>query len=658
MKSFRSYIDLSEYVTDGVDSLPLPTLLPGEEVRATANDVLLYLPLAEQAEGIRGRLVVTNFKLAFVDSSSTNGERTSPRSLLLGEHEITLANVDTVHQLLSSGGKTRPLPPHSTVSGKIKGIQIRCKDFRLFTFSYRLSGVNESVDVTNALLFHCQPVAVGQLFAFHYRAEPVSPPPFGELDTADYWQAELERTGTIGWRVSHANEMYQMCRSLPQVLVVPKGVFDTDLVAASSHFKERRPPVWCWGNAAGAAIVRSAYTHPEFRQSTEERRVLDGIRACHPFQKEPEVLNVGAECPTIEGIQESYCKLRQLCAPDSVQAFELSDDRFLSQLGATHWMRFVSRCLKAAGSCVNVITEEGAACVLKESGGRDLTALVSCLAQLLLDPATRSRSGFERLVQREWGVLGHPFQERLGLLYAPDGGRKSPVFLLFLDCVHQLVIQHPDQFEFTATYLVCLWDSLFVPVFDTFLFNSQKQRVFALEGKEVSSRRALPRRPVWQWEQQFPSEYRDLFVSPLYAARAVLGAAERPAPLPVAACVAQLELWTLAYCRWSPLLHCPRAGRPAQQAHERHLLARLQQLTACVESERDGVVRRRPPPPPLPLPSTLPGSLAPFGPARNGAAPCRLLGVSSGFVSTLLRGSIATTPDEEDGGPQRPQYGS
>ena len=41
----------------------------------------------------------------------------------------------------------------------------------------------------------------------------MAPPVAGqELDTADHWKAELARTGAIGWRVSHANEMYQMCR--------------------------------------------------------------------------------------------------------------------------------------------------------------------------------------------------------------------------------------------------------------------------------------------------------------------------------------------------------------------------------------------------------------------------------------------------------------
>ena len=64
---------------------------------------------------------------------------------------------------------------------------------------------------------------------------------------------------------SHCLTPAPLLPSLPQVLVVPKGVFDADLVTASGHFRERRPPVWCWGNAAGGAILRSAYTHPELR---------------------------------------------------------------------------------------------------------------------------------------------------------------------------------------------------------------------------------------------------------------------------------------------------------------------------------------------------------------------------------------------------------
>ena len=51
---------------------------------------------------------------------------------------------------------------------------------------------------------------------------------------------------------------------------------------------------------------------------------------------------------------------------------------------------------------------------------------------------------------------------------------QSPLFLLFLDCVWQLMNQYPSAFQFTETYLALLSDSMWVPVFSTFLFNGPK----------------------------------------------------------------------------------------------------------------------------------------------------------------------------------------
>lgn len=53
---------------------------------------------------------------------------------------------------------------------------------------------------------------------------------------------------------------------------------------------------------------------------------------------------------------------------------------------------------------------------------------------------------------------------------------KSPLFLLFLDCVWQMMNQYPAAFEFTETYLTVLSDSMWIPLFSTFLFSSSKQR--------------------------------------------------------------------------------------------------------------------------------------------------------------------------------------
>lgn len=53
---------------------------------------------------------------------------------------------------------------------------------------------------------------------------------------------------------------------------------------------------------------------------------------------------------------------------------------------------------------------------------------------------------------------------------------QCPLFMLFLDCVWQMINQYPAAFEFTETYLTVLSDSMWIPLFSTFLFNSPKQQ--------------------------------------------------------------------------------------------------------------------------------------------------------------------------------------
>lgn len=57
---------------------------------------------------------------------------------------------------------------------------------------------------------------------------------------------------------------------------------------------------------------------------------------------------------------------------------------------------------------------------------------------------------------------------------------QSPIFLLFLDCVWQLLQQCPTSFEFSETYLTTLWDAAHVSIFDTFLFDCDRDRYFAM----------------------------------------------------------------------------------------------------------------------------------------------------------------------------------
>ena len=79
--------------------------------------------------------------------------------------------------------------------------------------------------------------------------------------------------------------------------------------------------------------------------------------------------------------------------------------------------------------------------------------------------------GFEALVEREWLQSGHQFWSH----HSSSSG-VFPVFLLFLDCVHQVYNQFPCSFEFTESLLILLADNSFASNFGTFLCDNEKQR--------------------------------------------------------------------------------------------------------------------------------------------------------------------------------------
>lgn len=70
-------------------------------------------------------------------------------------------------------------------------------------------------------------------------------------------------------------------------------------------------------------------------------------------------------------------------------------------------------------------------------------------------------------------AAGHPFLTRLG---GTGASEEAPVFLLFLDCVWQLLQQFPADFEFSEFFLLALHDSVRVPDTLTFLRNTPWER--------------------------------------------------------------------------------------------------------------------------------------------------------------------------------------
>ncbi|XP_067295881.1 myotubularin-related protein 3 isoform X2 [Pseudorasbora parva] len=198
-------------------------------------------------------------------------------------------------------------------------------------------------------------------------------------------------------------------------------------------------------------------------------RAKGGGCECPEYYPNCEVMFMGMA--NIHSIRKSFQCLRTLCAqgPDPVN--------WLSALEATKWLQHLSLLLKASLLVVNAVDRDGRPVLVHCSDGWDRTPQIVALSKLLLDPFYRTIKGFQVLVETEWLDYGHKFGDRCGHgENADDLNERCPVFLQWLDCVHQLQRQFPCSFEFNEAFLVKLVQHTYSCLFGTFLCNSLKER--------------------------------------------------------------------------------------------------------------------------------------------------------------------------------------
>uniref|UniRef100_A0A8C1NQW1 phosphatidylinositol-3,5-bisphosphate 3-phosphatase n=1 Tax=Cyprinus carpio TaxID=7962 RepID=A0A8C1NQW1_CYPCA len=340
------------------------------------------------------------------------------------------------------------------------------------------------------------------------------------------------------WRVSDINSNYKLCSSYPQKLLVPVWITDKELESVASFRSWKRIPVvvyrhqrngaviarcsqpeiswWGWRNTEDEYLVTSiakasqldagpracrtrgdgpdssdsdfdssltGCPSPDASGAAQKLLILDarsytaavanrakgGGCECEEYYPKCEVMFMGMA--NIHSIRNSFQSLRAVCSqiPDP--------GNWLSALESTRWLQHLSVMLKAASLVCSAVEREGRPVLVHCSDGWDRTPQIVALAKILLDPFYRTIEGFQVLVETEWLDYGHKFADRCGHQESgEDVSEQCPVFLQWLDCVHQLLKQFPCLFEFNEAFLVKLVQHTYSCLYGTFLCNNAKER--------------------------------------------------------------------------------------------------------------------------------------------------------------------------------------
>jgi myotubularin-related protein 9 len=440
-------------------------------------------------------------------------------------------------------------------------LRLKCKNFMICCFEVPdpddCAAVARSIEKLSNLC-GCE-----HDYPFYYRC------PFKVLD--DGWKAftveeafaRISIHSPDKFRISSINKNFEVCASYPELVIVPKLITD-DVLKISATFRDSaRFPVLCYYHSeTKSSIFRCGQPliGPTNRRCKEDEVILRYLLSLNAvskgviFDTRPKAIATAARgkgggcetpiyysqwkylygnVPRIRDLHDSLAKLTEACCENT------NSDRWFSKLASSGWLQYVSDTLTAAATVAQCVHCEGTGevpVVVHGAEGTDSTLLVTSIAQLLLDSDSRTARGFQSLIEHEWIAAGHPFSLRCahsafatGTLTGPH---ESPVFLLFLDCVWQIIQQYPTCFEFTEELLIFLFEHAYASEFGSFLGNNEKEkRKFHVKERTIS---------LWSYVNH--PDILPTYVSPIYEPYAgILWPSVAPQ---------SVNLWDRMYLRW------------------------------------------------------------------------------------------------------------
>ncbi|XP_053329601.1 myotubularin [Spea bombifrons] len=518
---------------DGVnqeDNEDIPRL-PGESV-ITDKDVIYMCPFNGP---IKGSIHVTNYKLFF------KGEETEP----LMKFSVPLGVIGRIEKM---GGA-------SSRGENSYGLDITCKDMRNLRFALKQE-VHSRKQIFEDLTKYAFPQSHGLPFFAYQNEEKFPENGWTVYDPIN----EFRRQGLPNskWRITFANQSYELCDTYPQLLVVPFDTSDEDLKKVAAFRSRNRIPVLSWMHPDNQSVIMRC-SQPlvgmSGKRNKDDEKYLDTIRDASEqttkltiYDARPNVNAVANKATgggyesedayqnaelvfldihNIHVMRESLKKLKDIVYPN------VEESHWLSSLESTHWLEHIKLVLTGAIQVADKVASGKSSVIVHCSDGWDRTAQLTSLAMLMLDSYYRTITGFEVLVQKEWISFGHKFSSRIGHgdKNHADADR-SPIFVQFIDCVWQMSKQFPTAFEFNEFFLITILDQLYSCRFGTFLYNCE----FAREKEKVKERT----QSLWSFINSEKTKY----TNPFYTK-------ELNRVLYPVASMRHLELWVNYYIRWN-----------------------------------------------------------------------------------------------------------
>uniref|UniRef100_A0A5F9CSJ1 Myotubularin-related protein 12 n=1 Tax=Oryctolagus cuniculus TaxID=9986 RepID=A0A5F9CSJ1_RABIT len=427
--SFVSYVRPEEIHTNEKEVTEKEVtlhLLPGEQLLCEASAVLKYVQEESCQRGVCGRLVCTDFKIAFLgdDEPALDNAETQFKNKIIGENDITLHCVDQIFGVFDEKKKS--------LFGQLKKypekLIIHCKDLRVFHFCLRYTKEEEVKRIVSGIIHHTQaPKLLKRLFLFSYAAAAqsiiaTSPKDHTVMfDTLKDWCWELERTkGNVKYKAVSVNEGYRICERLPAYFVVPTPLPEEDV----RRFQGHGIPIWCWSCHNGSALLKMSALPKEQDDVILQihKSFLDGIyKIIHrPPYEIVKTEDLSSNFLSLQEIQTAYSKFKQLFLIDNSTEFWDTDIKWFSLLESSSWLDIIRRCLKKAIEITECLEAQNVNVLLLEENASDLCCLISSLVQVMMDAHCRTKTGFQSLIQKEWVMGGHCFLDRCNHLRQSD----------------------------------------------------------------------------------------------------------------------------------------------------------------------------------------------------------------------------------------------